>query len=89
MPLPVIRPSCCAFGGPDGTTLYITSATYGPRRAGRRAAAGRHPQQRRANVSIPVRLSLAGGRRRRPGEENDEGGVIPPKVVLVVFSHRR
>lgn len=26
MPLPVIQPSCCAFGGPDGATLYITSA---------------------------------------------------------------
>ncbi|CAK8743962.1 hypothetical protein SODG_007098 [Sodalis praecaptivus] len=26
MPLPVTQPSCCAFGGPGGTTLFITSA---------------------------------------------------------------
>lgn len=26
-PVPVQRPTCCVFGGPDLTTLYITSAT--------------------------------------------------------------
>lgn len=26
VPLPVTQPSCCAFGGPGGTTLFITSA---------------------------------------------------------------
>jgi sugar lactone lactonase YvrE len=28
IPMPVSRPSCCAFGGPDYRTLFVTSAQY-------------------------------------------------------------
>lgn len=28
VPMPVSRPSCCAFGGPDYRTLFVTSAHY-------------------------------------------------------------
>jgi L-arabinonolactonase len=28
VPMPVSRPSCCAFGGPDYRTLFVTSAQY-------------------------------------------------------------
>jgi L-arabinonolactonase len=35
--LPVQRPTCCAFGGPDMRTLYITSAWEGLTPAERRA----------------------------------------------------
>lgn len=29
VPMPVPRPTSCAFGGPDGKTLYVTSASIG------------------------------------------------------------
>ena len=29
IPLPVSKPTCCAFGGDDLATLFITSARYG------------------------------------------------------------
>lgn len=29
VPVPVTNPSACAFGGPDGRSLFVTSATFG------------------------------------------------------------
>ena len=51
--LPVQKPTSCMFGGPDLTTLYVTTAIWDPQRRG----AGRTTARRLG----------AGARRRRAG----------------------